>query len=319
MKDNFLTSQKALDAITKMRAQECTLQELELTEEEIQKLMDAMGTIQHNEKRKTYYIVKYNTNNYEIISETSKDAKEEKWVEISDVYLGSQFCDIETLEYILKTAKEEGYTYIHIAGDLCAGHPKFKNQATYLKEKTAQEQADLAIKIFSKFPDFKYYCINGERDLSFEKTEINPLVLIKAGLEEKGIEFHHINETVANLVIDGVVKRLQHGNGKMAYTKSYKIERQIWEQFENMSDNVIIDNINYNIAFMQFGHYHVNSLQISGGIYITSTSGMIFDDKGILKENTTYPSAKFTNVVIKNKKVIKFTTENIMNPKKVIM
>ncbi len=320
MKDEFLTSQKATNALSKMRSMECTLEELELTKEEIDELIAATGNIKYNELRKTYYITSFNEKNYEIISFASKEAVTEKWLELSDIYFGSTFCQIDTLKYILDLARKEGYTNVHISGDLCAGHPKYKKQDLYLTAKTAQDQADIAIDLFSKYPEFKYYCINGERDLSFEKNDsINPVILVQRKLLEKGIEFHHINENVANLVIMGVVKRLQHGTGKLAYTKSYKIEKEMWQQFENMSDNVIIENRNYNICFVQFGHYHVNCLQRLGGIMITSTSGMILDDKGVLNENTSYPSAKFTEATIKNGKVIKFVTENVMNPKNVIM
>ena len=320
MKEDFLTSQKATNALSKMRTKACTLEELELNKQEIDELISATGNINYNRLNDTYYITKFNENNYEIISFSSKDEVTEKWLELSDLYLGSKFCDMDTLNYVLELAKNQGITNVHIAGDLCAGHPSYKKQDLYLTAKTAQEQADIAIELFSKYPDFKYYCINGERDLSFEKGDsINPIILVQRGLSEKGIEFHHINEMVANLVIQGVVKRLQHGTGKLAYTKSYKIEKEMWQQFENMSDNVIIKNRNYNICFVQFGHYHVTCLQALGGIMITSTAGMVFDDKGVLNENTSYPCAKITEATIKNGKVIRFITENITNPKNVIM
>ena len=93
----------------------------------------------------------------------------------------------------------------------------------------------------------------------------------------------------------------------------------MWQQFENMSDNVIIKNRNYNIRFVQFGHYHVNCLQELGGIMITSTSGMVFDSKGLLNENTSYPSAKFSEAVICKGKVLKFVTENVTSTRNVIM
>ena len=320
MNENFLTSQKATNALSKMRSKACTLEELELTKEEIEELISATCNINYNDTDKTYYITKFNENNYEIISFYSKDEVTEKWLELSDIYLGSKFCDFDTLVYMLDLAKQEGVTNIHIAGDLCAGHPSYKNQDLYLTAKTSQEQADIAIKLFSKYLQFKFYCINGERDLSFEKGgSINPLILVQRELTEKGIEFHHINEMVANLVIQGVVKRIQHGTGRLAYTKSYKIEKEMWQQFENMSDNVIIKNRNYNIRFVQFGHYHVNSYQKLGGIMITSTAGMVFDDKGVLNENTSYPSAKICTAVIKKGKVLRFITESITNPKNVIM
>ena len=52
---------------------------------------------------------------------------------------------------------------------------------------------------------------------------------------------------------------------------------------------------------------------------ITSTAGMVLDDKGVLNENTSYPSAKFSTAVIKNGKVVRFVTESITNPKNVTM
>lgn len=322
MNNEFLTSEKSANALAKMRVKECTLEELELTQEEINMLIKATNTIKTTVKDGVtkYYITKFNENNYEIISFASKNKVTEKWLELSDLYLGSTFCDMETLEYILNLAKEEGFTNVHISGDLCAGAPSFKKQDLYLNAKTAKDQADIAIELFSKYPEFKYYCINGERDVSFEYVNsINPIILIQRELTSRGIEFHHINEKVANLVIRGVVKRLQHGTGKLAYTKSYKIEKEMWQQFENMADNVIIQGINYNICFVQFGHYHVSSIERLGGIMITSTSGMVFDDKGVLNENTSYPSAKFSEATIVNGKVVRFVTENVTNPKNVIM
>lgn len=320
MSEDFLTSQKATDALSKMRISECTLEQLEISKEEIDILMKYMKTIKHNELNDTYYITRFNENNYEIISFANKEAYTEKWLEISDLYLGSTFCDMETLKYILDYAKNMGYTNVHIAGDLCAGHPKYKNQDLYLTAKSAREQANIAIELFSQYPEFKYYCINGERDLSFYKGgEMNPIILVQRDLTEKGIEFYYINESTANLVIRGVVKRLHHGKGNLAYTKSYKIEKEMWQQFENMADNVVIENKNYNICFVQFGHYHVNCLQELGGIRVTSTPGMILDDQGILQENTSYPAAKLTEATIQDGKVTKFVTTNICKPRKVVM
>ena len=99
MKDEFLTSQKATNALSKMRSMECTLEELELTKEEIDELIAATGNIKYNELRKTYYITSFNEKNYEIISFASKEAVTEKWLELSDIYFGSTFCQIDTLKY----------------------------------------------------------------------------------------------------------------------------------------------------------------------------------------------------------------------------
>lgn len=320
MKKNFLTSERVAKALSKMKAKSCTLEELELKEEEIDELVSAMGNINYNKSDKTYYISMFNENNYEIISFLNKEKVTEKWLEISDIYFGSKFYDKDTLVCALNTARERGITNVHIAGDLCAGHPSFKKQEMYLTAKTAQEQADIAIKLFSKYPEFKYYCINGERDLSFEKgNSINPIVLVQRKLNEKGIEFHHINEMIANLVIDGVVKIIQHGEGKQAYTKSYKPEQIVWQRFENSGDNVVIKGRNYNLCFIQFGHYHTSFYERLGGVNMTSTAGMIYDTTGVLKENTSYPNFKIIETVIKKGKVLEFNIENDWSPKRVIM
>ena len=52
MNENFLTSQKATNALSKMRSKACTLEELELTKEEIEELQQlAILTIMIQIKR----------------------------------------------------------------------------------------------------------------------------------------------------------------------------------------------------------------------------------------------------------------------------
>ena len=60
MKDIFLTSQKATNALSKMRTKACTLEELELNKQEIDELISATGNINYNRLNDTYYITKFN-------------------------------------------------------------------------------------------------------------------------------------------------------------------------------------------------------------------------------------------------------------------
>ena len=57
MKDIFLTSQKATNALSKMRTKACTLEELELNKQEIDELISATGNINYNRLNDTYYII----------------------------------------------------------------------------------------------------------------------------------------------------------------------------------------------------------------------------------------------------------------------
>ena len=59
MEDIFLTSQKATNALSKMRTKACTLEELELTQKEVDELISATGNIKYNEINKTYYITQF--------------------------------------------------------------------------------------------------------------------------------------------------------------------------------------------------------------------------------------------------------------------
>ena len=80
MKEDFLTSQKATNALSKMRTKACTLEELELSKDEIEELISATGNINYNKLDNTYYITKFNENNYEIISFLNKEEVTEKWL-----------------------------------------------------------------------------------------------------------------------------------------------------------------------------------------------------------------------------------------------
>lgn len=308
--DNIkLYSDRIREAISKMRKGAFTLEELEITNEEVKELID-FGINIAIDSDGNYYIDTLSTKNYEIISLLNKEEKEVKWLELSDLHVGSKFFDEETLRYVLDRAKEEGYRYVHMAGNICAGHPKFRKQWQTIELTTAEKQAQKVIDILSDYPCFEYHAVHGEYDCSFENYKmINPLLIIDKELNEKGIKFNYFKDYKANLIVEGVVKRFVSLTGATrTYTKSYRIDRYIREQFESIGDNVLIDERNYNLAFIQFGNLMVNSYDIKGSTYITSTSGFIFDNANSTSLPTSYPSGRFCDVTIKNGKVIKFVT-----------
>lgn len=319
MNNEKLYSDEIRKAISKMRKGLCTLEELQISKEDINELIEFGLNIAYNESTNSYYIDTISTNNYEIISLKSKEPKDVKWLELSDFHVGSKFFDEETLRYVLDKAKTRGYKYVHIAGDLCAGHPKYKKQWQTLNLVTAEEQAKKVVEILSDYPCFEYHAVHGDCDCSFEKYDsINPLLIIKKELNEKGIKFNYFNDYAANLIIEGVVKRIVHlKESRRAYTRSYRIDMYLRQQFENIGDNVLIGDRNYNLAFIQFGHLLINTYDIKGSTYLTSTSGFIFDKTNSLGESSSYPSARFCDTTIENCKVTKFVTTVIRKYRKI--
>lgn len=318
MNNNEIYSEEIRKAISKMRKGICTLEELNITKEDIQALIDFGINIVCDKKSNSYYIDSRSKTNYEIISLKNSEAKDVKWLELSDICIGSKFFDEETLRYALDRAKKDGYKYVHIAGNICAGHPKYKKQFPTLDLLTLEDQVQKAVEIFSDYPCFEYHVIHGDKDCSFEKYgSVNPLLIIQKVLREKKIKFNYFHDYSANLIIEGVVKRMVHLKSSRAYTRSYRIDMYLRNQFENIGDNVLIEGHNYNLAFIQFGHLLVNSYDLKGSTHLTSSSGFIFDKTNSLDESSSYPSARLCETTIKNGKVERFVTTVIRKYRKV--
>ncbi|MEG0222041.1 MAG: hypothetical protein RR702_06615 [Clostridia bacterium] len=316
MNKDIIYSDRIRTAIANMRKSVMTLEAMDVTLEELEMLKKYGFNVIIEKDNLSAYINTSIINNCQVITLKNKAKSKAKWVELNDLHVGSIYFAEKDLRYFLDMARKEKYKYVYIAGDITAGHPKYKKQSDYLNLKTNYEQANKVVEILSQYPEFEYYAIHGDADCSFETyKEINPLYIIQSELKAKDIKFHYINDYVANLVIEGVVKRMVHLKGsKKTYTISYPMDLHIRKQFENTLDNVSINGENYKLGFIQFGHIQNNTFDLQGSTYLTSSSGFLFDTANVLGESTTYPSGKLCRATFKNGKVLNFSISIIKMP-----
>ena len=95
MTNEKLYSDRIREAISKMRKGVFSLEELDITKEEIKELIEFGINIVSNSDG-NYYIDTLSTKNYEIISLLNQEEKCVKWLELSDLHVGSKFFDEET-------------------------------------------------------------------------------------------------------------------------------------------------------------------------------------------------------------------------------
>ena len=112
---------KALDMMRKGRV---CIDELDITVEEISKLIELGINIVNVPKTNIYYIDSNNSESmYEIVSLKSRERRLVRWVEAGALYAGHRTFDKEAFEYFLSEAVRRGYEEVHFSGDLCAGPP----------------------------------------------------------------------------------------------------------------------------------------------------------------------------------------------------
>ena len=312
---NFFDCPRIYKALSAMRKNKVTLDEMNITVEEIDQLIDLGINIIKDSRTNMYYIdVNSSDNMYEIISLKSNEKRSVTWVEVGALFAGHRTFDRSAFESLLSEAVSRGYTDVHFSGDLCAGPPPKKARDngedwTFWTHETSAEQAKLVVDILSKFPTLNYYAINGNNETLFEKREqINPLILIQRDLREKGINFTYKPTFTLNLVVEGVVQRIVYLKKRRSYTVSYQSEFYMDEQYAKMVDNVVIKGKTYKLMFVQFGGAMENSFNKNGSyshpIFMTTNSGFIRDTTGEFQKATTYPSIRFCNAYIQNAKLV---------------
>ena len=298
---------KALDMMRKCRV---CIDELDITVEEISKLIELGINIVNVPKTNIYYIDSNNSESmYEIVSLKSRERRLVRWVEAGALYAGHRTFDKEAFEYFLSEAVRRGYEEVHFSGDLCAGPPpkakrNKQSEWVYWTHEKSFEQAELIVNILKKFPTLRYYAIHGVNEVAFEKTELNPLILVQRDLKSENIEFNYKPTATLNLVTAGIVQRIVYLEKRRSYTVSYQSEFYMDEQYAKMVDNVVIKGKDYKLMFVQFGGAMENSLNKNGNnthpIYMTTNSGFIRDTTGAFHSATTYPSIRFCDAWIQN-------------------
>lgn len=142
---------------------------------------------------------------------------------ISDTHLCSKYDRLDILRYLYAKADECGVKHILHSGDFTDGKSHRPEHIYELKELSYEGQVGYCVDKYPKF-DGKTYAIQGNHDNWWYKS--NGSEILKS-ISSKRNDIVYLGSDVANLKIGKLKIRLFHGNGGVAYAKSYKIQKYL--------------------------------------------------------------------------------------------
>lgn len=160
---------------------------------------------------------------------------------ISDTHLCSKYDRLDILKYLYARAEDEGVKHILHSGDFTDGRSNRPEQVYELKEASFEGQVQYCI---DKYPTFsgKTYVIQGNHDNWWYKSCGSEILKPISKTREDII---YLGADVADIKIGKLKIRLFHGQGGIAYAKSYKIQKYL--------DTIPIDE---KPNILQTGHIH---------------------------------------------------------------
>lgn len=160
---------------------------------------------------------------------------------ISDTHLCSKYDRLDILRYLYTKAEDEGVKHVLHSGDFTDGKSSRPEHAYELREHSYQGQVEYCI---DKYPSFsgKTYVIQGNHDNWWYKSSGSEILKPISKARE---DIVYLGPDVADLKIGKLKVRLFHGQGGIAYAKSYKIQKYL--------DTI---PINEKPDILQTGHIH---------------------------------------------------------------
>lgn len=163
---------------------------------------------------------------------------------VSDTHLTSKYQQLTFLNQAYDYFAEEGITDVVHAGDVVAGNGKvYRGQVYELFCQGADEAIDYVTRFYPKREGITTHVISGNHDLSFLASE--GLDIIKAVAKERK-DFNYLGHYSATLVFGELKVGVHHGEGGVAYARSYKMQKLIEQLAPENKPHVFI-----------LGHYHV--------------------------------------------------------------
>ena len=225
-----------------------------------------------------------------VLSPSSRERNSITHLVISDLHGGSTGFDDVGLEHVLGEAYEQGVRHAIIPGDLVDGKDMFRGQMNVLKFWRYEDQVESVARILRKFP-YDYMAIDGNHDYSWEREGmISPV----KHLSETIPNFRYLRGVVANLVIEGVLLRVMHGD-KGAYQISY--HPQVY--LRNYLRAGVLHNIDgkfYTTRIMYAGHWHAKLAMYEFGVDVLLPGSLqrVVSEK-FIRQGLTGPRGGFIN------------------------
>lgn len=175
------------------------------------------------------------------VYEISNNQNHLKLLLISDTHLCSKYDRLDILKYLYSKAEDEGIKYVLHSGDFTDGRSNRPEQIYELREPSFEGQIQYCIE---KYPSFsgKTYVIQGNHDNWWYKSNGSEILRPISKAREDII---YLGSDVADMKIGKLKIRLFHGQGGIAYAKSYKIQKYL--------DTI---PVNEKPDILQTGHIH---------------------------------------------------------------
>ena len=162
---------------------------------------------------------------------------------ISDTHYGSLWEDIRAVNYIYQIFKEKKIRDVYHCGDLVDGDKMRPGHEYELRVIGYEGQLEHIVKNYPRVDGITTYFILGDHDYSFIK---NIGADIGKGIERYRDDMKYLGIYEADVIVNGVVIRLQHPAGsKTAYALSYKPQKYIESLTGGEKPNIVL-----------IGHYH---------------------------------------------------------------
>ena len=241
-----------------------------------------------------------------------------KYLEISNMFVGSKFFSEKAFREILNKAKKADVKFVHIGGNAIWGIPSKANAAnTELFD--GRDQVRKLVDILSDYPDFHYYSIDGVCENAFirskkEDVRFNPMKYAELLMRDKGIKFTAINDSKCDFLIYGIIFRMDCSSEerlKNWYTRDYGMVKSLRELMVKAGRIVKVNGKEYGIGAIFYGHVPTTIETFSGGMYVTSTAGPTIDidnKSPLIKSN---PEGAIVNALVNHGEILKFEREII--------
>lgn len=175
------------------------------------------------------------------VYEISNNQDHIKLLLISDTHLCSKYDRLDILKYLYSKAEDEGIKHVLHSGDFTDGRSNRPEQIYELREPSFEGQIQYCIEKYPKFSG-NTYVIQGNHDNWWYKSNGSEILRPISKAREDII---YLGSDVADMKIGKLKIRLFHGQGGIAYAKSYKIQKYL--------DTI---PVNEKPDILQTGHIH---------------------------------------------------------------
>lgn len=170
------------------------------------------------------------------------DIREFKIGIIGDTHLCDKACALDELHNFYEYCSKLGIQHIVNAGDVTAGISVYRGQEFDLVAHGFDDQLNYVSKYYPKIDGITTHTISGNHDMSFKvKAGVN---FIEALSKERD-DIKWIGDYSADLSINGVSIKLQHGDAGNAYALSYRAQKFIEKMGAGQKPQIYV-----------LGHYH---------------------------------------------------------------